>query len=78
MPGCLQVLGSSVQFVTSGTCDLLALTPSEYDQFLAFMDASTMTPQEILYVYSWGMGAVLLPFSIALIVKVLVKTVKLT
>lgn len=59
-------------------CDLYALTASENAIFQLLLGSALPTPAEILYVYTWGMGAILLPFSIAIAVKWAVKVVKLT
>jgi len=58
-------------------CEFYGLEPAEYEQFQAVTGGALVTPEEILYVYTWGMGAVLLPFSIALAVKWAMKTLNL-
>ena len=38
--------------------------------FIAALAAYGVTPENILYVYSWGMGAVLLPWSLGFAIGV--------
>lgn len=59
-------------------CDFYALTASENAIFQLLVGSALPSPEDIFYVYTWGMGAVLLPFSVALALKWAVRVVKLT
>jgi hypothetical protein len=72
----IQKNNKTVEVSTTTQCDFYALTPVEFSTFQGITGAINMTPEQILYVYTWGMGAILLPFSIALATKWAVKVVK--
>jgi len=61
----------------SDPCTYRVMTDGDYQTYSALMGVAMPTPEEILYVYTWGMGAILLPFSIALAVKWAVRMVKM-
>jgi len=78
MSACLVESSGSLSVVDSAltACDFYALSPSEFSAFEAVTGVLTMTPDEILYVYAWGMGAILIPFSMAYATKMAIKVVK--
>jgi hypothetical protein len=58
-----------------GDCDLVVLDQAAYDLLMAANTA--LTSAEILYLYTWGMGAILLPWSIAYACKWGLKVIKI-
>lgn len=77
MSACVEITQAG-QIVSSTICDYYILTPQEMtdiNTLLASFDS--VTPEQILYVYSWGMGAILLPFSIAFAVRWAIKLIRL-
>lgn len=79
MPVCLKVKSNNtieLQPDANLGCDLYGLDALEIAQFQTVLGVVDITPEQILYVYTWGMGAILLPFSIAYAVKWVIRLLK--
>ena len=77
---CVQFVGANLRqvSVTLENCNTyILLDKTDYQAFLQFAVFNTLTPVDILYIYSWGMGAVLAPWSIMYLVKWILKTLSL-
>lgn len=58
-------------------CTYRLMTDGDYQTYQALMGVAMPTPEEILYVYAWGMGAILIPVCSALAVMWVIRVVKL-
>lgn len=80
MPVCLSVKSNNTIELQSDVnlgCDLYGLDAVEIAQFQTVLGVVDITPEQILYVYTWGMGAILIPFATAYAVKWVIRVVKL-